>query len=121
MKLTLGIQDLLILRSMLLEMGGGYAELLLAKKLADEVFSEQELKDYKVAVTELGVVWNMSGENKKPLPTSKELDLGPEATNMIASTLRKMDEAKALKQYHRGLYEAFVIQPKLEEASDNKR
>ena len=111
MKKTLGVQDALILRSMMLEIGGGYAELVLAKKTADTIFSEQELKDYQVTTTSEGIVWKTATKEGKPLPVTKEIELGPEVAKMIAAAFRKLDEARVLKQFHRGLYEQFVLAP----------
>jgi len=108
---TLGIQDALVLRSMLMEAGGSYAELVLAKKTADNVLSEQELKDYQVKATPEGIVWNIATSDGTPLPATKEVEFGPEVARMIVGAFKKLDEAKALKHFHRGLYEQFVLAP----------
>ena len=108
MKLTMGIQDALVLRSMLLEMGGGYAELVLAKAAAEQVFSTKDVGTYKVRNTPEGVFWQVADDKGNPLPQDRVVELGPEAHDMIVNAFSKLNEAKALKQYHLALYEQFV-------------
>lgn len=111
MEYKIGIQDALVLRSILLEVGGGYADIVLARKTADDVFSPEELADYQVKNVPEGVLWNLSGTEGKALPDFKTVELGPEAEKIIVGTLKKLDEAKALRPYQVGLYEMFVLKP----------
>jgi hypothetical protein len=110
-KLRLSIQDLLVLRSLLLELGGNYAELQLATATIERVFSEKDMADYQVAQTPNGIVWQMTGKDKKPLPAFREVELGPEAMKMLFGALVKLDEAKALQRVHMTLYELLVVRP----------
>lgn len=106
---TLSIPDALVLRSLLLEMGGDYATVKLAGKLAEDIFSTQELETYQVRNTPEGVFWaTKDAQSGKPLPLHRTVELGPAASAMIRTTLRKLSEAKALKQHHLSLYERFV-------------
>jgi hypothetical protein len=111
MEYKIGIQDALVLRSMLLEAGGSYADITLARKAAEDVFSTEKLADYQVRNTPQGVFWNLNGKDGKGLPDTMTVELGPETVKLVANMLRKLDEAKALLPYHVGLYEMFVLKP----------
>ena len=112
MKYKIDIQDALVLKSMLLEMGGSYADIMLARQTANAIFSPEDLKAYRVTVTPEGLTWNMTGEDGNALPATRDVELGPEIVKLLKSAFNKLNEAKALKPFQVGLYEMFVMKPK---------
>jgi len=112
MEYKIEIQDALVLKSMLLNMGGSYADMILARKTAEQVFGPDDLKAYRVVTTPEGVVWNTTAEDGTALPDERTVELGHQAEKLITNTLLTLDEAKALKPFQIPLYEMFALKPK---------
>jgi hypothetical protein len=109
-KHKLSIQDSLVLRSLLLEMGGSRADLDLATATIEQVFSEKDMAAYQVGQGPNGITWRTADKDtKKLLPAFKEVEFGPQALKMIRGALAKMDEAKVLQRLHIPLYDLFLV------------
>jgi len=112
MEYKIGLQDALVLKSMLLNMGGSYADMILARNTAEQVFGPEQMKAYRVKTTPEGVVWNTTAEDGTLLPAEVAVEIGERAEKLIVNTFLTLDEAKALKPFQIGLYEMFITKPK---------
>jgi len=63
---------------------------------------DEEFKEFEIKQNENQVTWNQKGLEER------EIEIGEKATDIIVDALKKLDEAKKLKQRYLSLYEKFV-------------
>jgi hypothetical protein len=64
-------------------------------------FSEAELKEYEIIISENKATWGKSGD--------KEIKIGERAKEIIVNLLKKIDENNKLNANNISLYEKFIV------------
>lgn len=110
-KWNLGIEDRIALSTLLKQCKGGYAELKLVDKIADDVMNKEERKALNLHAEGGMLVYNTVGPDKKPLRLDKDVTFGPEARNLITRNLLMLNEANELDRLLMHAYELFCMTP----------
>ena len=99
MKLSVG--ERLVLLS-ILPGEGDFLTIKIIRQLRERLsFTEEEHKQYQFVQAEGRVSWQ-GGNDSKPI------EIGDKANEVIVAALKKLDEAKLLRDEHYTLYEKFV-------------
>jgi hypothetical protein len=100
--MELGVFDRLILLN-ILPKEGDFTTLKIVRKLREDLsFSEEEHKALNFQQDEGNIKWQ--SEADKP----KEIQFGEKATDLIVSTLKKLNTDKKLTEQHFNLYSKFI-------------
>ena len=70
----------------------------------DLSFTEEEHKAYKFTLKDGSYVW----DEPEGTTTTKEINLGPKAKNIIADSLKDLDKKKKLGMEYIDLYDQFI-------------
>ncbi len=82
---------------------GDFTTLKIVRKLRETLsFSEEEHKRLQFKQDGEQVKWLTEGD------IEKDINLGEKATDIVVSTLKKLNEQKKLKDEHYSLYEKFI-------------
>jgi hypothetical protein len=100
--MVLGTFDRLILLN-ILPKEGDFTTLKIVRKLREDLsFTEAEHKALQFDQADGNVKWKTEGD----IP--KEITIGEKATDLIVSTLKKLNTDKKLSEQHFSIYEKFV-------------
>lgn len=100
--MELSVGERLVLLSVL-PVEGDFVTLKIVRDLRGDLsFSEEELKELGIVQSEGMVQW-ADGKN-----TTKDVPIGEKATDIIGDALKKLNEAKILREEHIPLYEKFI-------------
>ena len=100
--MELQVGERLVLLS-LLPQEGDFTTLKILRGLREDLsFSEEEHKNYNFKEEDNFVFWATEKD------TPKDVQIGEKATDIIVDALKKLNEAKKLKDEHFNLYEKFV-------------
>ena len=100
--MELQVGERLVLLS-LLPQEGDFTTLKIVRGLREDLsFNEEEHKTYNFREEDNFVFWD------KEKDTPKDVPIGEKATDIIVDALKKLNEAKKLRDEHFNLYEKFV-------------
>jgi len=100
--MVLGVFDRLILLN-ILPKEGDFLTLKIVRKLREDLsFTEEEHKALQFVQEEGNIKWQTGAD------TPKEITIGEKATDLIVSTLKKLNTDKKLSEQHFSIYEKFV-------------
>jgi hypothetical protein len=82
---------------------GNFITLKIVRQLQEALsFSETEIFDLKLVSADRNVQWDMSADN------GKEVEIGEKATDIIVTSLKKLDREGKLTNQQMGIYETFI-------------
>lgn len=100
--MELGVFDRLILLN-ILPKEGDFTTLKIVRKMREDLsFTEEEHKALQFQQEDNNIKW------QKEVDKPKNINFGEKATDLIVSTLKKLNTEKKLSEQHYSLYEKFV-------------
>lgn len=108
MKLT--VFERLLLNTILAQHQDGFLNLGLMRKAREDLsFTEDENRIYQPKTENGQAIWRVLDDVGNPIPQEKDIEIGETVTNIIRNELKKLNDAKMLKDDHFTLYEKFVV------------